>query len=156
MLCLVVQSCVTFCNPMDSMLLCPWIFFKQEYWSGLLCPPPGDLPNLRIEFRSPALHADSFPAERLGKPTNTGMGSLSFLQGIIPTQELNWGPLHCQQIPYQLSYQGHPWSYKDYIKCYWFLSCYCSIAQSCLTLYNPMSGFLVLYYLPEFTLTHVH
>ena len=35
-------------------LLCPWGFSKQEYWSGLPCPPPGDLPNPGIEPRSPA------------------------------------------------------------------------------------------------------
>ena len=34
------------------------------------------------------------------------MGSLSLLQGIFLTQELNQGLLHCRQIPYQLSYQG--------------------------------------------------
>ena len=34
-------------------------FPRQEYWSGLPCPPPGDLPNLGIEPRSPSL-ADGF------------------------------------------------------------------------------------------------
>ena len=37
---------------------------------------------------------------------NTGVGSLSFLQGIFPTQESNWGLLHCRWILYQLSCQG--------------------------------------------------
>ena len=41
---------------------------SQEYWSGLLCPPPGDLPNPGIEPRSPALQADSLPSEPPGKP----------------------------------------------------------------------------------------
>ena len=36
---------------------------------------------------------------------NTGVGSLSLLQRIFPTQELNWGLLHCTEILYQLSYQ---------------------------------------------------
>ena len=40
---------------------------------------------------------------------NTGVGSLSLLQGIFPTQELNQGLLHCRQILYQLSYQGSPY-----------------------------------------------
>ena len=39
---------------------------------------------------------------------NTGVGSLSLLQGIFPTQELNWGLPHSRQILYQLSYQGSP------------------------------------------------
>ena len=34
-------------------------FSRQEYWSGLLCPPPGDLPDPGIEPGSPALKADS-------------------------------------------------------------------------------------------------
>ena len=54
-------------------------------------PSPGDLPNPGIEARSPALQADSLPAEPQGKPRNPGVGSLSFLQWIFPTQELNWG-----------------------------------------------------------------
>ena len=37
---------------------------------------------------------------------NIGVGSLSLLQGIFPTQELNQGLLHCRRILYQLSYQG--------------------------------------------------
>ena len=35
-----------------------------------------------------------------------GVGSLSLLQGIFPTQGLNPGLLHCRQILYQLSHQG--------------------------------------------------
>ena len=38
---------------------------------------------------------------------NIGVDSLSLLQWIFLTQELNWGLLHCRQILYQLSYQGH-------------------------------------------------
>ena len=38
-----------------SRLLCPRGFSRQEYWSGLPCPPPGYLPNPRIEPGSPAL-----------------------------------------------------------------------------------------------------
>ena len=68
--------------------------------------PPGDLPNPGIEHRSPALQADSLPAEPPGKPKNTGVDSLSLLQGIFPTQESNQLSLHCRQILYQLSYQG--------------------------------------------------
>ena len=37
---------------------------------------------------------------------NTRVDRLSFLQGFFPTQELNWGLLHCRRIPYQLSYLG--------------------------------------------------
>ena len=79
-------------------------FSRQEYWSGLPCPPPGDLPNPGTKPRCPALQADSLPSEPPGKPRNTGVGSLSLLQGIFPTQELNWDLLHCRQILYQLSH----------------------------------------------------
>ena len=71
-------------------------------------PSPGDLPNPEIEPRSPTLQADSLPAEAPGKPKNTGVGSLSLLQGIFLTQESNWGLLHCRQILYCLSHQGSP------------------------------------------------
>ena len=39
---------------------------------------------------------------------NTGVGRLSLLQGIFPTQELNEGLLYCRQILYQLSHKGRP------------------------------------------------
>ena len=55
---------------------------------------------------SPTLQADSLPAEPQGKPKNTGEGSLSLLQQIFPTQELNQDLLHCRRILYQLSYEG--------------------------------------------------
>ena len=71
-------------------------FSKPEYWSGSPFPAPGDLPNPGIEPRSPALQADSLPAEPPGKPKNTGVGSLSFLQGIYLTQEPNWDLPHCR------------------------------------------------------------
>ena len=81
-------------------------FSRQEYQSGLPCPSPRDLLNPGIEPRYPVLQADSLPSEPPEKPKNTGVGSLSLLQGIIPTQELNQGRLYCRQLLYQLSYQG--------------------------------------------------
>ena len=43
-------------------------FSRQEYWSGLPCPTPGDPPNPGIEPRSPTFQAESLPAEPQGKP----------------------------------------------------------------------------------------
>ena len=43
-------------------------FSRQEHWSGLPFPSPGDLPNPGIKPRSPALQADSLPTELRGKP----------------------------------------------------------------------------------------
>ena len=64
-------------------------FSRPEYWTGWPFPSPEDLPNPGIEPRSPALQVDSLPVEPQGKPKNTGVGSLSLLQGIFPTQESN-------------------------------------------------------------------
>ena len=43
-------------------------FPRQEFWSGLPCPPPGDLPDPGIEPASPALQADSLPLSHQGSP----------------------------------------------------------------------------------------
>ena len=43
-------------------------FSRQEYWSGLPFPSPGDLPDPGIESRSPALQADTLTSEPPGKP----------------------------------------------------------------------------------------
>ena len=83
-----------------------WVAFPGV---GSLSLAPEDLPNPRIEPRSLALQADSLPAEPQGKPKNTGISSLSHLQRIILTQELNQGLLHCRKILYQLSYKGRPY-----------------------------------------------
>ena len=45
-------------------------FSRQEYWSGLPFPSPGDLPDPGIETRSPTLQADALPSEPPGKPKN--------------------------------------------------------------------------------------
>jgi len=70
---LVAQSCLTLSNS-----VIPWTvthqaslsmeFSRQEYWSGVPFPSPGNLPDPGIEPRSPALHADSLPSEPPGKP----------------------------------------------------------------------------------------
>ena len=51
-----------------ARLLYPWGFSRQEYWSGLPCLPPGDLPSPGIEPRFPAVQVDSLPLESPGKP----------------------------------------------------------------------------------------
>ena len=54
-------------------------FSRQEYWSGLPFPSPEDLPDPRIEPRSPALQADALPSEP--------PGGINFR---IPVTELLW------------------------------------------------------------------
>ena len=101
----VAQSCLTLCDSMDCTVhgilqarILEWVAF----------PSAGDLPNLGMEPRSPALQVDFLPAEPQRKAKNTGVGSLSHLQQIFPIQESNWGLLHCRRILYHLSYQGSP------------------------------------------------
>ena len=43
-------------------------FYRQEYWSGLPFPSPGELPDPGIEPGSPALQAGALPSEPPGKP----------------------------------------------------------------------------------------
>ena len=60
-------------------------FSRQEYWSGLPFPSPGDLPNPGIKPASPvspALLADSLPAE--------SSVSLRTYKGSIETEDTNW------------------------------------------------------------------
>ena len=93
----VAQSCLTLCDPMDCIAHgIPQARILEPF------PSPGDLPNPGIEPRSPALQEDSLPAEPPGKPKNTGVGSLSLLQQIFLTQELNRHLLHYRWILYQM------------------------------------------------------
>ena len=61
------QSCLTLCDPMSCQASLSMGFFRQEYWSGLPFPSPGDLPNPGIEPRLPILQADSLVSKPLGK-----------------------------------------------------------------------------------------
>jgi len=81
-------------------------------------PSPGDLPNPWIEPKFPTLQVDSLPAEPQGKTKNIGVGCLSLLKQIFPTQELNQGLLNCRQILYQLSYEGSPLCRVLHAKCW--------------------------------------
>ena len=68
----------------------------------------GIFPTPGIKPRPPVLQADSLPAEPPGKPKNTGVGSLSLLQQIFPTQESNQGLLRCRWILYPSELSGKP------------------------------------------------
>ena len=101
----VAQSCPTLWDPMNYKVhgilqarILEWVAF----------PFSRGLPNPGIKRRLPTLQADSFPAEPQGKPKNTGLGSLSLLQGIFPTQGSNPDLPHCRQSLSQLSHKGSP------------------------------------------------
>ena len=72
------QSCPTVCDPRDYTA---HGILQSRVLEPVAFPFSGDLPNPGIELRSPALQADSLPAEPQGKPKNTGVGSLSLLRG---------------------------------------------------------------------------
>ena len=76
-------------------------FSRQEYWSRLPFPSPGDLPGPGIEPRSPALQAATREALYWS-------GQLFLSPGVFPTQGLNPGLPHCRRILYCLSHQGSP------------------------------------------------
>ena len=101
----VAQSCPILRDPMDCIV--PEIL-QAGILEWVAYPFSGYLPNPGIKPGSPALQADSLPAEPQGKPKDTGVGSLSLLQWIFLTQELNGSLLHCRQILYQLSCQASP------------------------------------------------
>ena len=69
------------CSIMSDIFATTWTLFhkaplsmgfpRQEYWSGLPFPSPGDLPKPGIELGSPELQADSLPTEPPGKPIDS-------------------------------------------------------------------------------------
>ena len=67
---LVAKSCLTLTSSWTVACQAPLCmgFSRQEYWSGLPFPSPGDLPDPGIEAESPALQVDSSPTEPPGKP----------------------------------------------------------------------------------------
>ena len=66
-------------------------FSRQEYWSGLPCLPPGDLPNPGVVPMSPALQADCLPSEPPGKPSSS---SRCLATKLCPTL---YDPVDCRQ-----------------------------------------------------------
>ena len=72
---------------------------------------------VKVKSESRSVMSDSLWPHELYSPwnspgQNTGVGSLSLLQGIFPTQGSNPGLLHCRRILYQLSHKGSPYIVK--------------------------------------------
>ena len=63
-------------------------FSRQEYWSGLPFPSPGDLPEPGIKPGSPTLQADALPSELPGKPMLLKLG-LKTLSVMLPLYREN-------------------------------------------------------------------
>ena len=85
-------------------------FSRQEYWSGLPFPSPGDLPDPGVEPSSPALWTDALPPEPPGSrwlfPTPRDLPN----PGIEPALCLPF-LLHCQQVLYHQCHLGSPTYY---------------------------------------------
>ena len=66
---LVAQLHLTLCDPIDGTHQAPLSvgFSRQEYWSGLPFPSPGDLPDPGTDPQSSALQADSLPLSHEGR-----------------------------------------------------------------------------------------
>ena len=108
---LVAQPCPTLCNSMNCNLPGSSVYgiLQARILEWIAVPFSRGSSQPRIEPRSHiagGLQVDSWPSEPPGKLKNIGVGNLSLLQGIFPTQGLNWGLLHCRRILYQLNYQG--------------------------------------------------
>ena len=72
-------------------------FSRQEYWSGLPFPSPGDLPDPGIKPGSPTLQADALTSEPPGKPMGTPfLGVLALHKGIIP--DFSFFPFYPHQV----------------------------------------------------------
>ena len=65
-------------------------FSRQEYWSGLPFPSPGDLPDPGIELRSPTLQADALTSEPPGKPQEITIPAPKMFR-----EELKWRLVQC-------------------------------------------------------------
>ena len=96
----VAQLCLTLCNPMDYKVQG---IFQARMPECIAVPFSRDLPNPGIKPRSPTLQVEFSPAEPQGKSKNTGVGSLSLLQQIFPTQESNQGLVVLNSLNFCLS-----------------------------------------------------
>ena len=80
----VTQWCLTLCDPMGHTVQG---ILQARILESVAFPNPG------IKPKASTLQVDTLPAEPPGKPKNSGVGSLSHLQRIFPTQESNGGLL---------------------------------------------------------------
>ena len=110
MLCLIAQSCPTLCDPVNCSLsgssvhgilqarILEWVAMPSSRGSS----QPRDLTQVSH------IASGFFTIWPTREAQDYSISSLSLLQGIFLTQELNQGLLHCRQFAYQLSYQGSP------------------------------------------------
>ena len=103
-------------------------FSRQEYWSGLPHPSPGDLPDPGIEPRSPALQADALPSEPPGR----------YRRLLWVSQALNFLEYHFKKL-----YQGNTFSAVTEI--IWSIYRICCMIDICISGVGPTcSGYIIL------------
>ena len=102
---IVAQSCLTLCDPKDYTV---HGILQARILDSVAIPFSKGSSQHRDQTLVSLIAVDSLPADPKGKSKNTGVGSLSLLQRILPTQDLNRGFLHFRWILYQMSYQGSP------------------------------------------------
>ena len=91
----VAQLCPTLWDPMNYRV---HGLLQARILEWVAVPSSRESSQPRDRTQGSSLQAESLPAEPQGKPKNTGVDSLSFLQPIFPTREWNRGLLHCRQI----------------------------------------------------------
>ena len=100
--CLVAKSCLVFFDPMDYIAHQAPLslgFPRQEYWSALPFPPPGDLPDPGIQSTSPVLAGGVFVTELPGKLDACG-------KGLFPINGGCAAPWEISQMSHESSYMG--------------------------------------------------
>ena len=93
----VALSCLTLCDPMDYTVH-GIIYNRILEWLALPFSRGSSQPSDRTQVSCIANRVFTCLAEPQGKTKNTGVGSLSLLQGIFQIQGSNQGVLHCRQI----------------------------------------------------------
>ena len=184
--CLVFRSHLTFETPGTVTHQAPLSFSRQEYWSGLLFPSPGDIPNPGIEPTSPALADRFFTTKPSGKPRAcTFPGPEHICIDMCAHLRASTWP-HCSPsalpskhvcqlssvsstlptyrhaqllISHVLGPYNCPENTVICALAFHYIQ-FSSVAQSCLTLCDPIDhstpGFPVHHQLLELTQTHVH
>ena len=111
---LVAKLCPTLATPWAVAFQAPLFmgFSRQEYWSGLLFPPPGHLPNPGIEPTSPPLQVGSSPPVPAGKPLwgpSSGSSRSSLLdKAALPGGSVLITTQFSQQSDPDPTWWGHP------------------------------------------------
>ena len=97
----VARTCLTLCDPMDYSVN-GILQARILEWVAIPFYRASSQPR---DWTQVSSITGRFFTNWQGKPKNTGVGSISLLQQIFLTQELNWNILHCRLILSQLSYR---------------------------------------------------